>query len=338
VKYIKTFNESKEQSDGREAWWKKYAKYQLSAYPTNVPEKDVTVDLTGDIDTHPVLTWNSPTTGKKVYSYTKKRIDTQKAEKYARIEKLSQGQVDQMRTICHDVLTGDDSDEKKQSAAIVSIIAQTGLRPGSRKGFEETNNRGVSTLSASNIVITGSTVKLNFTGKSYHENNAELKDGAVANYLSNRVKGMKPDDFVFDVSRQQVDAFMKAAPKMSKFKVKDLRTHIANRIAKEFLEKDPLPPPPVPDNPAEIKKAVKTKLRKAFEAVSNKLNNSPAMARGSYVNPGLINEWLRKLGIGASAGVLAESEEVHDAKIVGNVPVYKLPEWWDSDDIELVKL
>ena len=332
MKNLRTFNENVE----AEKWWKKYTKYELSAYPTNVPEKDVTVDLSGDIDTHPVLTWNSPVSGKKVYSYTKKRMESQKAEKYSRIEKMSQDQIDKMKVLCHDVIVGDADDKKKQAAVIVSIIAQTGLRPGSKKGFEETENRGVTTLSASNIKITGANIKLNFTGKAYQDNVAELTDGAIAHYLSKRIKGMK-GGFVFDVGRDAVDSFMKSVPKMDKFKVKDLRTHIANKVAKDFLETDPLPPPPVPKDPVDIKKAVKRKFTKAFEAVSRVLNNSPAMAKGSYVDPAVLTTWLAKWGIAYSTGVIESLEEDKPVKMVGNVPVYTLPDWWDSDEIELVK-
>lgn len=60
MKYMKLFEEYKD-----DKWWNKYKKYDLSVYPTNVPEEKVKVDLSGDIDTHPVLVWDSPTTGKK---------------------------------------------------------------------------------------------------------------------------------------------------------------------------------------------------------------------------------------------------------------------------------
>jgi DNA topoisomerase IB len=191
VKYIKNFGEIFEATAKPEQWWKKFTKYKLSAYPVNIPEEDVTVDLSGDIHTHPVLTWNSPATGKKVYAYTKERMDAQRAEKYERVSRLSQEQIDKMKIVCHDIIVGDSPDLDKQAAAIVSIIAQTGLRPGSKKGFEETHNRGVITLAVENVTIQGSKVKLNFTGKSYADNVAEFEDGAVAHYLETRMKKMR---------------------------------------------------------------------------------------------------------------------------------------------------
>lgn len=320
-------------------WWDKFTKYELSAYPVNIPEEDVTVDLSGDIDTHPVLTWNSPKTGKKVYSYTKKRMEAQKAQKYERISNLSDKQIEQIKVKCHeDIVLDEASDSDKQAAAVVSIIAQTGLRPGSREGFEKTENRGVLTLGPDNVKINGDKIQLEFVGKSYKENVAEFEDGALAHYLQNRIKEQRGEEFLFDISKSTVDQYYKDKLKMEGFKIKDLRTFIANKLAKIFLNSSEAPPPPVPEKPAEIKKAVKSKLKRVFEYVSKMLNNSPAMARNSYVDPGVIDSWLNKLGIRSVITEDAEQPEGSEPeKFIGNAPVYALPKWWDDEDAELVK-
>lgn len=329
MKHVKLF----ENFDDK--WWKKYTKYELSAYPTNVPKDKVKIDLTGDIDTHPVMTWYSPTTGKKVYAYTKARVEAQKLEKYDRIGKISDEQIEKIKVVCHATLTNpDSSDDAQQAAAIVSIIVQTGLRPGSAEGFGKTKNRGVMTLAPKNVEIKDNKITLDFVGKSYKENTAEIDDGVLAHYLEGRMNNSK--EFVFDVSKYAVEHYYKETLNMGKFKIKDLRTYIANKIAKYFLEHDPAMPPPVPEQPSMIKKLVKTKLKHAFEFVSKKLNNSPAMTKNSYVDPHVINEWLSDLGV-VPANVTESVETVdRDQKFVGNAPVYDLPNWWDSD-VELIK-
>ena len=333
MKYVKLFEEFKE-----DKWWKKYTKYNLSAYPTNVPEDQVKIDLSGDIDTHPVMIWKSPKTGKTVYAYTKARMDSQKDIKYSRIENMTDEQIETLKVLCHDAIVGDDSDEMKQAAAVISIIAQTGLRPGSIEGFSRTENRGVSTLSKKNISINGSNIKMDFIGKSFKPNVAEINDGALAHYLEERLKNLSDEDFVFNVSKSYIETFYKKTLNMGKYKIKDLRTFVANKIAKYFLDNDPEMPPPVPEKPSEIKKVVKKKLQHAFEYVSQKLNNSPSMAKNSYVNPALIDSWLNHLGIKVSLEPVTEEEETIEPKeFIGNVPVYNLPRWWDSDEIELTK-
>jgi len=339
---LETVTAEAEKVIGPAPWWKKYVKYQLTKYPIKVPEDQVEINLTGDIDTHAVMVWIDPKSGRRVYSYTKTFAANQAAQKWERTSKMSADKVENFRIITARTLTGKADDKVKQAAAVVSIIAQTGLRPGSQIGFAETGNRGVLTLAPENIKIKGDKVVLTFVGKSYQENLAEIEDGPLAHYLQGKVASRKGEDFVFDVPRYLVDDFYKRILKMGTFKIKDLRTHMAGQLAKEILENDPLPPPPLPKKPGEIKKAVKNKLKHVFDLVSKKLNNSPAMAKGSYVNPAIISNWLTDVGIQpelvSSVGVPYKDEIVEDETIGfdGEVPVYKLPAWWDRDDIELV--
>lgn len=323
-------------------WWKKYTKYQLSRYPIGVPEKDVTVDTSGDVNSHAVMTWYDPKTHVKIYSYTKARMDAQAQQKWGRTSNISSEQVDKVKALASATLTSKKSDDQqKQAAAIISIIAQTGLRPGSREGTAATGNRGVSTLGPENIHIAGDNIKLTFTGKSYQENLAEIKDGILANYLKTRL-GTK-EEFIFNVPEHVVNSFYKKTLSMGDFKIKDLRTHMAGTLAKDILENDPLPPPPLPEKPSEIKKQVKAKLKHVFELVSERLNNTPAMAKGSYINPVIISNWLTNLGIAQqvvnSVGHEGQpiEEDNQEVDFVGDAPIYKLPAWWYDDNIQLVK-
>lgn len=334
MKYIKLFEAFTEE----EKWWKKYTKYELSAYPTNIPEDKVKIDLSGDIDTHPVMTWDSPKTGKKVYAYTKARMEAQKDLKYERIGKMTDEQVEKIKVLCHNtILDKKANDETKQAAAVISIIAQTGLRPGSTSGFEKTHNRGVTTLAIENIQINKDTIKLDFIGKSFKNNIAEIKDGILSSYLQKIIKGKKPEEFIFSISKQIVETYYKKTLEMGNFKIKDLRTFIANKIAKEFLDSQVVEP--LPSKSKDIKKFIKDILKKTFEYVSKQLNNSPSMAKTSYVNPSVINDWLSSLGLQPQLSLEEETNEIEEPTFVGNAPTYELPNWWDDDsDIELVKV
>lgn len=327
---------------GPAPWWKKYVKYNLTAYPTQVPEDKVSVDLSGDIDTHAVMTWISPKTGRRVYSYTKVFAANQATKKWDRTSKMSADKVNNFTAITAKVLAGKGDDKIKQAAAINSIIAQTGLRPGSQAGFGETGNRGVLTLAPENVTISGNKISLNFIGKSYQENIAEIVDGPLASYLQNRLKATKGQPFVFDVPRYIVDIFYKKTLKMGNFKIKDLRTHTAGELAKEVLASDTMAPPPMPADPRQIKKLVKAKLAHVFDTVSKKLNNTPAMAKNSYIRPSITEDWLESLGIeqqikSSATTYKAPIEEEEELGFIGDAPVYKLPAWWDNDDIELVR-
>lgn len=327
---------------GPAPWWKKYVKYQLTAYPTNVPEDKVNIDLSGDINTHAVMTWVSPKTGRRVYSYTKTFAANQAAKKWDRTSTISSDQVKKITAKVAKDLTGKASDKIKQAAAIVSIIAQSGLRIGSQIGFGETGNRGVLTLAPENVIINGNKISLNFTGKSYQENVAEIVDGPLANYLQSRLRAVKGQPFLFDVPRYLIDDYKERVLGMGDYKIKDLRTHTAGELAKEILASDKLPPPPLPTDPKQIKKLVKAKLKSVFDQVSVKLNNTPAMAKNSYIRPSIIEDWLKSLGIeqhfkDSATPYKAPIEEEEEIGFVGDAPVYKLPAWWDNEDIELVQ-
>lgn len=329
MRHLKLF----ESFDGAEPWWAEYKKYDLHTYPVNIPKEDVTIDLSGDIDTHPVMTWYSPKTGKKVYAYTKARMDAQQNKKYARTSTLSDDELERIKMRTHeDIVSEDTPDSVKDAAAVVSIIAQTGLRPGSREGFMKTQNRGVLTLAKDNISIDGPIIRFDFTGKSYKHNVSEVKDGVLANYLESKIE-QADADFVFDVTKNVVDRYYKQSLGMKNYKIKDLRTYIAGKLAKWFLSEHRV----TASEPKAIKKEVKNILKETFEYVSNKLNNSPAMAKGSYVNPAIIDEWLDQSGIRTI--VMTEETQVPDSpkRFIGDAPMYDMPDWWDDEDIELVK-
>lgn len=62
------------------------------------------------------------------------------------------------------------------------------------------------------------------------------------------------------------------------------------------------------------------------------------MAKGSYVNPVIITDWLDSLGIQPTLITEGTPEELEKPKeFIGNAPLYDMPDWWDDEDIDLVK-
>ena len=323
-------------------WWKKYTQYNLNQYPTDMPETAVEVNTSGDLDTHWILRWQDPKTKAWKYGYTKGFMDAKKAEKYARTSTINPARVKAAPAVAARIFTSKADDRRKQAAAILSIIAQTGLRIGDEGEYRKTKNRGVSTLASDNITVNGRKIHFDFTGKSGMHNVADIEDGPLASYLQSKVAARSGEEFVFDVPYYIIKEVQDSIMKLGNFKIKDLRTHMAAETAKEVLNSDHMPPPPLPKDPKAIKKAVKAKLTHVFDVVSKKLNNTPAMAKNSYINPAIINDWLSKIGVqpelNSSVGV-PYKDAIDEEEMVGfdgEVPVYKLPSWWDREDIELV--
>lgn len=292
------------------------SKHKLSKLPVGIPQDQVTVDLTGDVDSKAVMRWKDPKTGKEQRAYTQEFMRKSAAQKYKRVTALPFDVDSRIIKNSHKYLKSIES-TKDQSHAILAIIAHTGLRPGNRKLYRETGNRAISTLSPDNVIIKGDRVVLNFIGKSYHENNSSFKDAKVAKYLAELKKKNAGKEFLFDISTTKVaDFILKKEIGLEGIKLKDLRTLKATKTAVEFLHSKEIPPPPLPIDPKEIKKLVAKKLKMTFEKVSSILNNSPAMAQKSYVPPGVISDWLKELGAEKHALIKAEVEENTDLSIV----------------------
>lgn len=328
----------------------KYGKYKLNAFPpSTVDEKDVKVDLDGDINKHAVLQWKDPKSGRTVRSYTRQFLADNAKIKWARVKKIKPNFVENLK---EDTLKSLNNKDPKiaDSAAIINIIANTGLRPGSEKGLGKTGNKGVSTMGPENIKIDGDKITINFIGKSYQENNAVIENEELANYLKKRLEERKGEKLLFDVDKNDVS---KAFHKMTgdkKIKIKDLRTFTATKMAGDILKNDKTPPPPLPEKAKDIKKAVKNKLKMVFEKVSQKLNNTPGMAKSSYVHPNIISAWLDSIGVEPALlenytlfnffNIITEvkNDEPFDYDDLEECDEYPLPSWWDDDDAELKKV
>jgi DNA topoisomerase I len=321
-------------------WYDEFKRYKLNAYPINIPREEVKVNLEGDIHSHAVMIWKDPKTSREKRAYTEKFMQRNENIKWSRIKNIKPTQIDRVIKVATKLLNNKNP-KLQQVGAIISIIAQTGLRPGSIKGFEETGNRGVSTLSADNLTINGSEILLNFTGKSHQENEATIRDTELAAYLKKRIEEKREETFLFDVPKSLVDKVYDDHMKMKDFKLKDMRTWFACQAAIKFLNDDKSTPPPLPENQKEIKKVVKDKLNRCFEHVSDLLNNTPTMARTSYVHPVIIKDWLKELGVKPIEVNYNESEEVSlgiSEEDDDFCQEYLLPEWWFSDEIDLVPI
>lgn len=345
----------KKDPNAPKAWWTHLTKYKLNAYPVNIPEDQVKQDFTGDIDSHYVLSWINPKTGKVTRAYTKKFLQKNAAIKWKRVLRVKPKDILHIQETTAKILNNPSADDKlKQAAAIISIISHTGLRVGSVQGFEQTGNRGVSTLSPDNIAVAGANVKFNFIGKSYQDNEASIYDDSLAKYLVVKKVEKKDSPLLFDVPKNYIDEVYDKYMKMEKFKIKDLRTYVANKVAKEALYKNPTLPPPLPENQKEIKNVVKNKLKEVFETVSKILNNTPTMARASYIHPQIIHDWLDTIGVKAEFVGYKESTQLKEDEFddiitaassdtsslednFDDVDIYELPEWWDNPDIILVR-
>lgn len=184
--------------------------------------------------------------------------------------------------------------------AAAFLIALTGLRPGSSISEKRTGHFGATTMQVQHLKFEGEGEQLaahiSYIGKNAKHNQAMIDDPILVKALQALTLGKKPDDRVFTCG---IDSVRKALPKG--VKVKDLRTILATSTA-ETLLKDHVPKLSGKDD-AKSEKADARQivgiLKAVSTAVSKKLNNTPAMARKSYIAPQVIRAWGETHGIKA---------------------------------------
>lgn len=339
-------------------WYDKYTEKhgKMRGLPIGMGEHEVQINH-GAKDPH--AEWLMKYKDKKGVSktvYTEEFMRRNAEKKWARIKNITPAQVKLVKTQPIKLLYKEGMDEtSKQSLAVIAIIANTGLRPGSRVGFLKTKNRGVSTLHPDNVQIKGDTINFDFIGKSYQQNVSTIKDKKLADYLTKLKKERKGEQFLFSVNKAQLmDAFREKLG-FKGLKLKDLRTYVATDKAKNLLYESDLPPLPLTDNPKKNKQNLQKKLMDVFEKVSQTLNNTPMMAKNSYIHPAVIHQHVLDLGMSNDDLKKGEDEETKNiptlSEIISNSDyptddhelgaddeeddeldfVYPLPEWWDDE-------
>lgn len=276
-------------------WKKRYGHLNLHRYPPNeIPESEVKVNTKGNIHSHSVLTWRHPDTGNIIHSYTRERMKERANKKFNRENIFSDEELNGIKKKTDFLINSKkQSDSIKQASAVINIIANTGLRRGERFYTKNTGNKGVLTLSTDEVKINGDKINFVFTGKSCQNNRSYFRNAIVSSYLEKLKQKNNKEEFLFDISTRTLNHFWNRVLKMKdKYLIKDLRTKFANNVAKKILLSKKFDIKG--KKKSEQKRIIKEVLKQVFEETSKKLNNTVGMAKSSYVNPELIQSWLKK--------------------------------------------
>ncbi|MDX1612593.1 MAG: hypothetical protein R3185_09490, partial [Candidatus Thermoplasmatota archaeon] len=250
----------------------------------------------GDIHSHAVMTWHNPAIDRGKHAYTPVFHERNAAKKWERVREFHEiaDQVGEKAAIVMSDENREDSD--RDAAAIVAIIAATGLRPGSKESLKR-GRTGVTTLTDDHVKIKGgSLVEIEFVGKAGKKNTRKISDAALAKYLTEKIETAEErSGFLFTPSRTALKGIMQETGAEG-FMLKDFRTVYAAKAAAEALANTPAPPPPLPDDPDEALDTLKKAYFAASEVVADKLNNLPKTARNAYIPPTLVMAWARGMG------------------------------------------
>jgi len=249
--------------------------------------------------------------GRKQYLYHDRWREVRDETKFHKMAQFGQ-MLPGMRKEIDELLRQPGLPKEKVLALVVRLLDDTLIRIGNDEYAEANDAYGLTTLKPEHVDVNGSTIEFEFTGKSGIEQEIALRDRRLARLVHqcHELGGQElfayraEDGEIIDVGSTDVNAFLRDLSGGDDITAKDFRTWggtvEAARALAEMGE---------PDDEKDAKK----KVIAAIDRVAERLGNTRAVARSSYVHPavplsyeeGLLLERWRKA---RSAGTLDRGE------------------------------
>lgn len=236
--------------------------------------------------------------GRTQYLYNAAWRARQEARKFDRALALAQRLPHIRRTVTRD-LRGDRGPRCQALGAAIRLIDRAGVRVGSRRYARENGTFGVTTIQRRHVKVQDERIAFDFPGKSGSTWRFELRDPELARYLESLPRGRasRPalgydDDGSFQrIGASSVNGYLRDIAGMEA-SAKDLRTWRGTAVAAASL-----------DASLAAGRSADAAWKQAIDDASNWLNNTPAVARGSYVDPLLLEAYRAGRTATTDAGV-----------------------------------
>ncbi|MDX1657973.1 MAG: hypothetical protein R3343_04060 [Nitriliruptorales bacterium] len=219
--------------------------------------------------------------GRKQYLYHPRWRDVRDATKFHRLGDFA----DALPTIRETVdshLRKRTFTREKMLALVVALLDETLIRIGSERYARTTGAHGLTTLEGDHVQVDGSRVRFAFPGKAGQERELELRHRRLARQLlkCEEIPGQRLFSYQADDDWQHVDSgavndyLREVAGK--RLTAKDFRTWGGTVVAAEKLREL---------GPSEGPTDTGSKVLMAIDAAADRLGNTRAVARSSYVDP-----------------------------------------------------
>jgi DNA topoisomerase-1 len=233
--------------------------------------------------------------GRKQYLY---HPDYRAAQEQAKYEKLIRfaAKVPDLRAAMAAHLDNADLDRDRVSAIALRLINLGWFRVGNERYVRESRTYGITTLTKRHITVRGNRITLAFRSKQGARVRTTLVDdelsGAVRELLAlpagGRVFRYELDGKTCNLSSRHLNDYVKAHLGRE-FSAKDFRTWGGTLLAAiafaEYAQRHGFP-----ETRADEKRSVAAVMRR----VADRLGNTPAVCRGSYVSPAVIEQYLER--------------------------------------------
>ncbi len=230
--------------------------------------------------------------GRWQYLYHENHTRAQELRKFQRMTKFAQA-MPKMRATIRRHLRQPGLGRERVLAAVLRILSTCYMRPGSEVYASENGSYGIATLRRKHVTVKGDVVEFDFPGKSGVRQQRQLRDRQVARVIRETMKLPGYNVFKFEngdgkpvpVTRRHINEYIKEVMGGS-FSAKDFRTWAGTFVCACALARDGR-------DRAHRRRRRRSRKRivAAIKETSEVLGNTPAVCRGSYVCPEIINSF-----------------------------------------------
>ncbi|MBA6151388.1 DNA topoisomerase IB [Gelidibacter maritimus] len=224
---------------------------------------------------------------RKQYIYHPKYIERQNSKKFDRIIEFAD-QLEHMRRVTGQHLRKRKLDRDKVMATMLRLLESAFFRPGSDTYSKENDTYGLTTLRHKHLTINGDEIIFEYKGKSGQEQEKHIIDKKLAKIVQEIddmrgyevFKYLDEDNRIIDVKSDDLNSYIHEVMG-DDFSAKDFRTWAGTMIAAIALDELG-----VVDK--EDQKSLDKNIKEAVNRVSERLGNTPSVARSSYIDPRII--------------------------------------------------
>ena len=227
--------------------------------------------------------------GRRQYLYHPEYRAQQEQAKYDKLT-LFADRLPELREAMSEHMEKDPRDRERVSAVAVRLINLGWFRVGSERHVRESRTYGITTLNKSHVSVRGSRIALRFRSKQRIWVRAQIVDSELADALKElvaleggrRLFRYEWEGDLYNLTSERLNDYIRIYMG-EEFTAKDFRTWGGTLLAAVALaEHEPA------ESAAEQKRAVAAVMRK----VAERLGNTPAVARASYVSPAVVEQYL----------------------------------------------
>ncbi|HEX4678082.1 MAG TPA: hypothetical protein VH210_02595 [Gaiellaceae bacterium] len=226
--------------------------------------------------------------GRKQYLYHPEYRARQEQAKYNKLIQFAE-KLPQLRQVMSEHMELDGTPEEKVAAVAVRLINLGWFRVGSDRYAKTSRTFGITTLRKSHVSVRGARISFRFRGKHSIMIHSAIVDPELAAAMKAliaqrgaRLFKFETDGGYCNLDQRRLNSYIRTHLG-EEFTAKDFRTWGGTLTAAVELAQHA---------PPESETEAKRRIAKVMQKVGEKLGNTPAVARSSYVSPAVVEQYL----------------------------------------------